>query len=73
MMNGDLGAIAQNIITYFGGAPGGFIVAAALLVVGLLAAAHFISGRLFIHTAAFGIFAWSAAFIVRQFLGWAGA
>lgn len=71
MNGGDLGQVAQNIITYFGGAPGGMIVGASLLVVGLLAAAHVVPGRLFIHSAVFGIFAWVAAFIVRQFIGWA--
>lgn len=71
MTGTDLGAIAQNIITYFGGAAGGFIIGACLLVIGLLAAAHVVSGRLFVHSLAFGIFAWTAAFMVRQFIGWA--
>jgi len=71
-MNGtDLGTIAQNIITYFGGAAGGYIVGAALLVIGLLAMAHIVSGRLFIHSFAFGVLAWTAAFMVRTFIGWA--
>ena len=67
----DIGTIAQNIITYFGGAAGGYIVGASLLVIGLLAAAHVVSGRFFVHAFAFGIFAWTAAFMVRTFIGWA--
>jgi len=72
-MNGtDLGTIAQNMITYFGGAAGGYMVGAAMLVVGLLAMAHVISGRAFIHTFALGALAWTASFAVRTFLAWGG-
>lgn len=70
MTGGDIGQIAQNMITYFGGQAGGLIIAAALLIVGLLAAAHFVSGRTFVHSLGFGVFAWTAAFMVRQLIGW---
>jgi hypothetical protein len=71
-MNGlDPGQIAQNIVTYFGGANGGLIVLAALLVVGLLTAAHLVGPHLFRLTLSFGVGAWIAAFIVKTILTWA--
>jgi len=70
-MNGnDLATLAQNMITYFGGAAGGYLLGAALIVVGILAAFHIISGRAFVHTAALGSLAWFATFAVRTFLAW---
>lgn len=71
-MNGiDPGTIAQNIVTYFGGPAGGYVLVAALLVVGILTACHLVSSRFFMHTLGFGVFAWCASFMIRTFLGWA--
>jgi hypothetical protein len=71
-MNGtDVGTVAQNFITYFGGAAGGYILAAALVVVGLLAAAHVVPSRLFWISMALGIAAWTASYAVRTTIGWA--
>jgi hypothetical protein len=71
-MNGtDVGTVAQNFITYFGGAAGGYILAAALVVVGLLAAAHVVPSRLFWISMALGIAAWTASYAVRMTIGWA--
>lgn len=67
----DLGQVAQNFITYFGGAPGGFIVGAALIVIGLLGVAHVVPARFFWLSTSLGIAAWTSAFIVRQLIGWA--
>jgi hypothetical protein len=69
--NGDWGTIAQNMITYFGGAAGGYIVLAATLVVALLAVAHLMSPRAPWMTFGIGACAWCAAFAIRSFIGWA--
>jgi len=70
-MNGtDLGTVAQNMLTYFGGAAGGYILAAALTIIGLLAAAHVISPRAFTMSAALGVGAWTASYLVRSTIGW---
>lgn len=71
MQGSDLGQIAQNFITYFGGAAGGLILAAALLVVGILAAVHVLPARFFWHSFVLGVCAWTATFMIRQFIGWA--
>ena len=71
-MNGvDVGQIAQNFITYFGGAAGGYMLAAALIVIGLLAASHVVPARFFWISMALGIAAWTASFMVRSTIGWA--
>jgi hypothetical protein len=70
-MNGvDPGAIAMNAITYFGGAAGGEIVLAAIIVFGLLAALHWVQPHYWTNSIKFGAGAWVAAFILRQILGW---
>jgi hypothetical protein len=71
MQGTDLGTIAQAFITYFGGAAGGYMLGAAMLVVGLLAAAHVVPARMFWISTSLGICAWTAAFMVRQLIGWA--
>lgn len=71
-MNGiDPGTIAQNFITYFGGAAGGYILAAALIVVGLLAVTHMVPARFFWVSMALGIAAWTASYMVKTTIGWA--
>jgi hypothetical protein len=67
----DVGTIAQNFITYFGGASGGYILAAALVVIGLLAASHVVPARFFWISMALGIGAWTASYAVRNTIGWA--
>jgi hypothetical protein len=71
MQGTDLGTIAQNFITYFGGAAGGYMLAAALVVVGLLAASHVVPARLFWISMSLGIAAWTASYMVRTTIGWA--
>lgn len=71
-MNGiDPGQVAQTIVTYFGGANGGLILAAALLVIGLLVAVGFVQRHFFIGALAFGVGAWFSAWVVKSMLGWA--
>lgn len=71
-MNGiDPGTIAQNFITYFGGAAGAQISGAAILVVFLLCATHIMHTKAGWITTALVIFAWTAAWSVRQLVGWA--
>ena len=67
----DPGAIGQKIITTLGGASGGYILGAALLVTGLLIAIHMMPPRAFGIVFAIGALAWCAAFIVRTYIGWA--
>jgi hypothetical protein len=70
-MNGvDPGQIAQNFITYFGGASGGYIVAAALILVGILSLCHIVHARLFWITMSLGILAWTGSWAVRTLIGW---
>jgi hypothetical protein len=71
-MNGiDPGVIAQNVITYFGGAAGGYLGAAAVLLVIVLAFCHVVHARMAWITFALVVFAWTSAWAVRTLIGWA--
>lgn len=71
-MNGvDPGQIAQNVTTYLGGAAGGYILAAIMLIVCLLAAAHIVPRGAITVTFFAGVLAWCAAYLVRTTIGWA--
>lgn len=71
-MNGtDPGAIALNIITYFGGAGGSAIAGAAVLLTFLLTAAHVMHPKAGWLTVVAVICAWIAAWSVRTIVGWA--
>lgn len=67
----DLGTIAQNVLTYFGGAAGGYMAAAAMLIVALLWGIGILSGRHAVETVVAVGLAWSASYIVRTTIGWA--
>ncbi len=70
-MNGiDPGVIAQNIITFFGGAGGAYIAGAAILITFLLCAAHIMHPKAGWITTALVMFAWTATWTVRQIVGW---
>lgn len=70
-MNGaDLGQIAQNFLTYFGGANGGYICAAIALVVWMLCAGHVMSPRSGVITFVSVIVAWAADYLVTNTIGW---
>jgi hypothetical protein len=70
-LNGtNLQTVAQAFITYFGGAAGGYILAAALTVVGILALTHVVHARLFWVSFALGILAWTASYLVSGVIGW---
>lgn len=71
-MNGtDIGTIAANILTYFGGAAGGYIAAASLMVVWILCGMHVLSPRHGVTTIVVLCLAWGAAYMIRTTLGWA--
>lgn len=67
----DLGTIAQNFITYLGGAAGGYMAAAATMIVALLWASGILSGRHAVETVMAVALAWSASYLVRTTIGWA--
>jgi hypothetical protein len=69
----NLQTVAQSFITYFGGASGGYILAAALTVVGMLALTHVVPARLFWVSFALGILAWTASYLVSGVINWGGA
>jgi hypothetical protein len=69
--NTDPGTIGQQIITTLGGASGGYILAAALLVTGLLIAIHMMPPRAFGIVFVIGALTWGAAYFVRTYIGWA--
>jgi hypothetical protein len=56
----DVGPIASNLLSYLGGAAGGYMAAAIILIVFLLAGAHVLSGRHTVESAILVAFAWSA-------------
>jgi hypothetical protein len=72
-MNGgtDPSQVAQNIIVYFGGPAGGYILAAALLIIAVLCFMHIASPRMFVFSLVFGVLAWTVSYIVRTTIGWA--
>jgi hypothetical protein len=71
-MNGvDPAQIAQNIITYLGGPAGGYLLAAALMVIGLCIPLGMTSKHTFIHGAGYGCLAWCVAWILRSIIAWA--
>jgi hypothetical protein len=67
---GDLAVIFQAVILYLGGPAGGFMLAAALIVVAVLCFLHVMDRHSFIQTAMYGALAWGAAFMVRTFYAW---
>lgn len=67
----DLGTIAQNVLTYFGGAAGGYMAAAVMMIVALLWGVGILSGRHAVETVVAVGLAWSASYIVRTTIGWA--
>jgi hypothetical protein len=67
----DIGTIASNLLTYLGGAAGGYMAAAIILIVFLLAGTHVLSGRHAVETSILVAFAWSAVYIVNTIIGWA--
>jgi hypothetical protein len=67
----DPGTIALNFLTYFGGAGGAEIAGAAILMVFLLCAAHVMHPKAGWITTTLVMFAWTAAWSVRQLIGWA--
>lgn len=67
----DPGTIAQNIITYMGGAAGGYMAGAALIITAMLWGLGILSGRHVIETVAAISIAWTGAYIVRTTIGWA--
>ena len=71
MMGIDPGTIAQNFITYFGGASGGLIAGAAALITYLLCAAHVLHPRAGWTTVTLIVGAWISAWLIRGMIGWA--
>jgi hypothetical protein len=67
----DIGTIADNFINYLGGAAGGYIAAAALMVTALLWGVGILSGRHAVETTGAVVLAWGAAYLVRTTIGWA--
>lgn len=65
------GAIAENIITYFGGAAGGFMILAAILITFLLASIGAIQQHRIMQTFYYGSGAWISAFLVKTIIAWA--
>jgi type IV secretory pathway VirB2 component (pilin) len=67
----DIGTIADNFINYLGGAAGGYIAAAALMITALLWGIGILSGRHAVETTGAVVLAWGAAYLVRTTIGWA--
>ena len=67
----DPGAIALNVIAYFGGAAGGALVLAAVLVTAIMSALGWCSQHRILHAFYSGAAGWAAAFAVRTWLVWA--
>lgn len=67
----DIGTIASQLLTYFGGQAGGYIAASIILIVFLLAGCHVLSGRHAVESAILVAFAWSAVYITNTIIGWA--
>ena len=67
----DIGTIANNFINYLGGAAGGYIAAAALMITALLWGIGILSGRHAVETTGAVVLAWGAAYLVRTTIGWA--
>lgn len=67
---GSLTQLAQNILTNLGGAAGGYMLAAAITVVGILAYCHAVTGHTFRNTVILGCFTWLATWIVSSVIGW---
>lgn len=70
MTGGDIGIVAQNIITWFGSGAGGRFFLLALLVTCVFAALHVTSWRTPTLTLIFGGLAWMAAYALRTWVGW---
>jgi len=66
----DIGTIADNFINYLGGAAGGYIAAAALMVCALLWGVGILSGRHAVETVGAIVLAWGGAYLVRTTIGW---
>jgi hypothetical protein len=69
----DPGQVALNVIAYFGGAAGGALVLAAVLVSAIMAAIGWAHERRPLHAFYYGAGGWAAAFAVRTWLAWGGA
>jgi len=70
-MGTDIGTIASNFITYLGGQAGGYIAAAAGMVVFLLWGIGILSGRHAVETIVAVCGAWGFSYLVRTTIGWA--
>ncbi len=68
---GSATQLAQNILTQLGGATGGYLLAAALTITGILCYCDLISRHKFAATFGLGCLTWMAAWIVNTVIGWA--
>jgi type IV secretory pathway VirB2 component (pilin) len=66
----DIGAAAQKILTYLGGAAGGYVAALCLVVCGIMWGTGILSGRHVVETVAAILIAWTGAYMVTTTLGW---
>ncbi len=69
-MNGtDPLQAAHNLVTYLGGAAGGYLVAAAFLITLLLSMGHLCERGRIVWVTIFGAMAWGTAFLLNTLLG----
>jgi hypothetical protein len=70
-MGTDIGTIANNFLNYMGGAAGGYISAAAGMIVFLLWGVGVLSGRHAVETLLAICGAWGFSYLVHTTIGWA--
>jgi hypothetical protein len=66
----DIGQIAQHLLTYMSGAAGGYIAAAAVMIVMLLWGVGILNGRHAMESTLAVALGWSAAYLVNTVIGW---